>query len=241
MVDGLEVDSLIIESSANGVSYFEVFMTLLVLFLIMMLGFIKIRREYIQVGNNLEFSSSFLEKLVKYLESGGEDSVTYSWLVNRSQKLQRIMGTYGLMDYRPAFQNYYVRNHQIIINFIPELRRAFNSMFSGDQINFFADSIQESIVRYAGSLEDRQTFIQKDLKNPIQWINEGIGTILKVPLDILYTFKLLSYGTVNSIAGSTLFKLVKLLAFILGLVSAIMTIFIGWDNFLELISNRIWG
>jgi len=151
------------------------------------------------------------------------------------------MGIYGIMDYRPAFQNYMLRNHAIIINFIPEIQREFNRAYFGDQINFFADSIQESIVRYSGSLEDQQIINERNLKNPLQWINEGIGAILKIPLDILYTFKLLSLSTVQSITGSTLFKVIKLCAFILGLISAIMTIYMGWDNFWELISNKIYS
>lgn len=223
-----------------GETLIQLLIIILICLGLLISGFIKIYREKKSIDKKIEFANKFIKKFQDYIESNGEDSSTYTWLINRSTKMQRIMGRFGLMDYKPPFQNYYVRNHSFIVNFIPEIKREFRSAFSSlsysdDQITFYIDSIQEAIIRYNGFLEDIEVEKSKELKNPFVWLNEGIGLVLRIPLEILRSFKLLSGSTVNTIIDSFIFKVMKLIAFILGLVSAIITISLGWDNFVELI------
>jgi len=209
---------------------------LLVLLGLLLIGLFQILKEIYSLNKKVEFCKSFLDKFVEYLKSDGEDTESYAWLINRSPKMQRYMGEIGQMSYRPAHSNYIIHNYQIVVNLIPQIRQEFNSAFPGN-IGQMADTVQETIIRYAGTLEDERDTWREKLKNPIQWFSEGIGMILFLPISLLYYFKILSSVTIQKLKNSLLFNLFKFIVFILTILSALMTIILGWEEFLKFLES----
>lgn len=209
---------------------------LLCLLSLLLIGLFQILKNLYSINPKIEFCKSFLDKFIDYLKSDGTDTESYSWLINRTAKMQRYMGENGQMSYRPAFSNYIVHKYQIIVNLIPQIRQEFRSIFPGN-IGHMSDTVQETIIRYAGTLEDERETWSKKLKNPLQWFNEGIGTILLLPFTLLYYFKILSSVTIYKFKNSLIFNLSKLVVFILTILSVTMTIVLGWEEFLNFLKD----
>jgi len=75
---------------------------------------------------------------------------------------------------------------------------------------------------------------KKRLLNPIACLSEGIKAILLLPLSILHWCGLISSNSIKSASGNRIVKLLNFFIVIIGLVSAIFTIILGWDEFIRI-------
>lgn len=190
--------------------------------------------------NNIKFAQEFLTNLQQFCKSHGKDRVIYSWLINRSPKMQSIMGHFGLLSsYQPAFKNIVYNNYQIISNMIPELNKEFYdlSMTTSRTINIISDTIQESIVRYIGNSEDINDNTIKAMKNPIIWFREGVTSIILIPIYILYWFGLISKHILITSSRNIFIKFITFIISFVGFFSSIITIIIGWSSFITFVKN----
>lgn len=205
--------------------------TLLIIGLVRMFSNIKF------IQKNIEFVHEFHTKLGEYLKSQGKDFQTYSWLVQKSPKLQREMGEWGIVaSFRPPFSNYTVNNFQIILNFIPEIRKEFDDVSTiGDRrlLREYAAALNESILRYVGDLSEDLETAQKKIKNPVNWLTEGVSWVLLLPFSILNWIGLMGETIINGIANNPLFKIIAGLVTLLSFLSTAMTIVVGWNSFLQ--------
>jgi len=204
---------------------------------LLIIGLVRIFRDIKFIQRKMEFAHEFHKKLGEYLKSQGKDSQTYSWLIHRSPKFQGEMGFYGTAaSYSPPFSNYTVNNYQIILNMIPEIRKEFDSdSLIGDRrfLREYAALLNESILRYIGGMSDELEVAQKKVRNPIIWLTEGVSWVLLLPFSILNWIGLMSETIINGIANNPLFKIVAGIVTLLGFLSTVMTIVIGWNSFLE--------
>ena len=208
-----------------------------VIVLTAVLGFVRIFRKVKDINSRTQFANEFMEQLSKYLNSNGEDYDTYSWLVHRSPKIQREMGVFGLLrNYRPPFSNLMFNNYDIILNILPELRNEFEEerlMRNTRTLRNYVALLNESILRYMGDLSDRLEPLRKELKNPVIWLREGFSWVVLLPLTVLSWVGVLGETLLEKISRNPFFKLFAGIITLLGVVSSIMTIVIGWDSFLE--------
>ncbi len=73
-----------------------------------LLKFIIKIREYDEI---YDFGLDFLEHLNNFWESGGHDTQSYTWLINRSHKMQGQMGEFGIAHgYRAPYENHIINN-----------------------------------------------------------------------------------------------------------------------------------
>ncbi|EIM65473.1 hypothetical protein [Desulfobacter postgatei] len=189
-----------------------------------------------------EFGIEFLNNLQKYWESSGKDWDTYSWLIHRSNKMQGEMGGHGVTHgYKPPYQNFIIKRYEIILNMIPELRKCLENdlLRTNPLASQYFNALQESLVRYIGSIEDMETDLKKELKNPIKWFRHGVRDIVALPAYLLGWLGVISDLTVKRIVSSLLFSAISGIFALVGFVSAILTIVIGWDKFLEIVT-KIW-
>lgn len=70
-------------------------------------------------------------------------------------------------------------------------------------------------------------------------MGEGIRWIVGLPVDVLQWAGLYSTGRSRKIKASVIFKAISNFIVFIGLISSIVTIVLGWDEFLEIINNRI--
>lgn len=217
---------------------------LIVILSIVALSVIGVARIVVQLrslGKKLEFVHEYLEKLKAYVEGHGADREAYGWMIHRSNKMQNQLGTGGIMAaYRPPFANYQYTNYPILLNMLPELRRAYeDSLLSNNLAHQYATTIQEVLIRHAGTLEDRREAHLNQLRNPLIWFREGVRAVIAFPLSVLSWAGVLSVRAVGAITQSATFNVISGLVGLLTLLSAIMSIALGWQEFVKLV-NAWW-
>ena len=95
------------------------------------------------------------------------------------------------------------------------------------------------MIYHIGNLDRAIQHEKKGLWNPITCMGEGIRWIVGLPVDILQWAGLYSAGRSRKIKASVIFKAISNLIVLLGLISSIVTIVLGWDEFLVIINNCI--
>jgi len=212
------------------------------LLIIAIIGFIQIVLKIKNKNKKIRFAEDYLNQLNKYLESAGADYETYKWLIHRSPKLQTEMGGYGkASSYSPPYSNIRVSNYEIILNIIPEIRKEISSGSISDLrvLDHYLSIISESIIRYQGVLNDKIDPLKAKKKNPFSWFHEGFSWIILIPFTILSWIGIFGRTIIDNISDNPIFKLIIGLITIVGLISNIVTIIIGWDRFVTIILTII--
>ncbi len=208
------------------------------LFLIVV-GFLILRNRLSAVYKSLDFVEEFRSKFIDYCNSRGEDREAYTWVTLNSPKMQRNMGSYGVYEaYQPPAANYMVKNYQIITNMIPEVRRhidlnneSLGTMFASS-IDGFIKAIDEALLRYIGVLNEQEDDAKRKLTNPFLWIRTGVEEVLSLPILLFAWFGLIGFSTVRRLQNNFFFQIFSVITTMAGLIAAIMTIVMGWDDFI---------
>src|SRR6056297_1417591 len=127
-----------------------------ILIIIVILIFIEIAKQLlslIKLKEKEEFANEFHNKLLEYVETGGDDSL-FLWLSKNAVKMQEYMGSFGITSYQPPFSNYYITNYMIIINGLDEVKKDF---YIGYNQHF--EIIRSSILKYLGSIDVKRNKI----------------------------------------------------------------------------------
>jgi hypothetical protein len=154
----------------------------------------------------------------------------YVWLTMNVNKIQNMVGTFGVMTYKPAYQNYIINNYNLIINTIPKFRE-------GPIESFDVNSVDDCLLRYLGHLEELSKDIRSNLWNPIIWFREGFKEIISIPIFLLNWFGIISNKRLSSIKASVFYKIITGLIALVTLVSGIVTIVVGYDQTITFIKN----
>lgn len=186
-----------------------------------------------------ELANTFLEELKKYWNSGGSDMGSYGWLLHRSNKIQNLMGSQGIMHgYKPPYQDVMYRHYPIILNMLPELRSALeDEILSRNVAHQYANALQEAVLRFIGSVDDQIEETEKELRNPVKWFREGVREVVAFPTYLLGWLGLVKEGTAQKIVASSIFKAFSGLVALAGFLSALVTIVVGWEAFVKVIGN----
>jgi hypothetical protein len=210
--------------------------------LLLGMGLFSLRSRLIEVRNKQDFVGDFRERFITYCNSRGNDRDAYTWLTLNSPRMQSEMGSYGMYEaFKPPAANYMIRNYQIITNMLPELRRyidmnneSMGTMFAST-IDGYIKAIDEALLRYIGVLDERECAAFQSLKNPLLWLRTGVEQILSTPLLILVGFGLMAGSAVRRLQSNFIFKAIAALATIVGLLSGIMTMILGWHETTDII------
>lgn len=209
--------------------------------IVFVVGFVNVYKRHSRVVTKIDFAGEYRNKFVefanKYFQtydrfsrSGDFDGELYVWLTMNVSKIQNYVGSFGVMSYKPAFQNYMFNNYQIIINTIPKFRE-------GQVENLDVGAVDDCLLRYVGYLEEYSKETLKNLRNPIVWFREGFREILSVPIFILSWFGIISNRTVNSIKDSLTYKVIAGFIALVTLVSGLVTIIVGFDSTMRFFST----
>lgn len=211
--------------------------------LVLLIGFIDVFKRHFRVTEQIDFAGEYRNKFIeltnkffqnydRFSHSGNLDNELYVWLTMNVNKIQSNIGSFGVMSYKPAFQNYMINNYQIIINTLPKFRE-------GQVEHFDAGSVDDCLLRYIGHLEECRKDTVKNLRNPIIWFREGFKEIISIPIFILSWFGIFSRRTVDSIKESVLFKIIAGLIALVTLASGLVTIFVGFDQTVEFLTRLL--
>ena len=95
--------------------------------------------------------------------------------------------------------------------------------------------VGETLVRYMGWSADQIGNKRRELRNPVVWLREGVAALLLLPVWFLRSLGLLSPSRSGRLARSALFRLLTGVVALLGLLSALVTIILGWRLALEVL------
>lgn len=208
---------------------------ILFLILILVIGALSIYVKIYALAKYYNFSNEFLNKLQIYIKSNGRDNISYTWVVSKSSKMQNYIGPLGIVQYRPAYQNYIINDYELIINGLSELRKYYESPYLMELAGEMAQILQEALIRYIGTLDDLKEIYFTQFKNPIVWFREGIQIMIGLPFQVLVWFGIVSSGLVNKFTANIIFKFLSGIIALLTFLGTVITIVLGWENFKNII------
>ena len=210
---------------------------------IALLGFITLFRDLRRNRRRAMFANEFLSQFRALLKNQEIDYEIYTWLIHRSPKLQAEMGGHGIVhSFRPPYSNYMYKSYPIILNVIPEIRKEIEDdkfMRNVRVINAYIALVNESLIRYIGSLDDALDELRREIKNPVIWLREGFSFILLLPISFFYWLGIVGSSFVEKISRNPIFKIIAGLITLLGSISTVMAIVMGWDSFVQTIMDYL--
>jgi hypothetical protein len=188
---------------------------------------LKIRNDFIQSYLNI-FNGFCVENT-----QGAFDNEKYVWLTKNVGKVQSELGFDGIVyNYQPPYTNYAYSKYQLIINTLPQIR-------TGQAYNQDIASCEDALLRHLGSLREMEDSYINCLKNPFVWLREGINLIITFPIRMAYWFGVFRYSYLVKMTNNILIKILSFTIGIIGLVSSVITIVMGWTDFVSLIKGSI--
>jgi hypothetical protein len=205
-------------------------MVLIIIGLIV-IGFIKEFRSLRRVIKDIDFLSNYNDSYVVYMNNhlrkgytSREESELHVSLISQAPKAQRLLMDAGLVDYQPAFSGYMVKNYPILVNTVQSLR---NPSSLTEEFNWVNTILIMQIARY----EELYEGIKANIFNPIVLLREGVQFFVTLPISLLYWTGIIQYSTQYKLSNNIVVKFINFLIIIIGFVSAIVTIVLGWEQF----------
>ncbi len=212
---------------------------ILFVFGIIVIGYLRLSYLKRRLFKEHNIVADYLEKFNLFIEKEDKDLTVYSSLLFDSDKIQNTIGNFGICDLRPPFANYLIKNYQIIINAIPEIKKELEDSYriSNKSGQNYIDLVTQSLIRYGGSSSELIKEYNSNLKNPIKWFLEGIKFVISLPIEFLLQIGLISERSARKIQASYLLKLISGIVTLISFFAAIIGILVGWKEFLNIIKN----
>lgn len=186
----------------------------------------------------IDYQEKFVDLINAYTCSHRLDNALYSELTEKAAQMQCELGSDGVVDMIDNLKGIKVKNYQALINFLPELRNfAFWQENSIMQQRFMSSAYtcDDMFTRHIGQLNHLLEQERKYLFNPFSCFANGIRWILWLPSNILIWCGFISEDTGTKLQLNWFMKVLTFVITILGLLSSVMTIVMGWDQFREMI------
>ena len=199
---------------------------------VLTIGHVVLRRKYNKLCADKKFAEEYREWFYrlqkKYFSTynrldraGKLDSKAYSWLTMNVDKMQFMLGRFGLANYKSAYQANYLRDYKVLANTLPKFRN--NSIHEDD-----ASLVDDCLLRYSGYLDKGIEIFRSKYLNPIECAKYGLRRIMSVPIELLGWFGVFSDAKVKQFLGGQFFKGVNGLV---GLAGAVVAIVEFWKLF----------
>lgn len=212
------------------------------LILIIIIGYIIKRKKLIKIQESTNFIIEYKNTLGEYLNKlvkNDFDNEKYNYLVAKSKKVQIEMGENAILAlYEDPLKGFRITNYQFIINFIPEtleFRCNINNIINRERFNQQIIWASSMFDRHINDCNEQEEKIKQGIFNPFSCLSEAIRYILVFPINLLYWFGIISEKTTMKISTSMIIKLLGFLIGLVGFVSSVMGIILGWDEFIKFI------
>lgn len=207
--------------------------------ILMAVGYLSVRAVARSLAAQLSFADEFLTKLHSYYSSHGKDPQAYGWLTRNSVRMQRELGGLGILEfYKPAGADYALRNVQVVVNILTQLNQWLSDSYAdllAGPAREAAQTLNDAIVRNVGVLAERQQAVERQLRNPVTLLREGVQQVLLLPVRVLSWLGIVGSYSINRLAARRAIVVVSGVITLVGLVSAIVTIVVGWHQFVAII------
>lgn len=209
---------------------------------VLIVGFLRLSREARRLVAQQQEVSEFFEMLQRYIDSKGRDAPAYTLLLERSPRIQELLGHYGVFaSFRKPFAPGAFRQYAVVLNMLPELRRSFfedqRGLVAREEWVEYGSILQESLLRSQGATKDDLKIVHKGLANPFIWFREGVRGLLLLPVSVLLWLGVLPAGSPYRVAKSRMFLVLSGIVALIGLVSSIIGIALGWRDAVTLLKS----
>lgn len=219
----------------------------IIVLVLVAIGHIIKRKRIAKYNNRAEFTVDFNNRFFDFVNdlftTRRMDSDKYNAVIKDVDKIQEELGMDGVLNgFVDPLKGIQGRNYQLFMNIMPEIRTALSNVgysIMDERINQLMGLCEDALRRHIGNLDRAIEHEKKGLWNPITCMGEGIRWIVGLPVDVLQWAGLYNDGRSRRIKASFIFKAISNLIVLIGLVSSIVTIVLGWDEFLEIINNCI--
>ena len=214
--------------------------TVILMIILMAFGAFRQILRYRREKQQLILATDYLGTFLTFCNGGGSDAEAYCWLVEQSELLQGILGRIGLMDFRRPFESGYQHNRPVILNFLPDVRAAFQGdIIAQRSFDSTFNAIDGCLRRYIGVQKEKIHREQQRLFNPAVWFGGGIAAILEFVLSIVAEAAGLPLQRRHDIVTGRVFSALSGAVSLITFLSAIITILVSWKEFLAVIWESI--
>ncbi len=214
-----------------------------VFFILISIGYILKRKNIWRLNRSvnftIEYNNNFVELLKYIYEKNYFDNEKYMWLTEKVDMMQRELGKIGIIGhYFDPLKGLKIENYELLINFLPETRsymRELNSSIMMERFDKSANLCVDMFLRHKGKLEEQINKENMMLFNPFSCLAEAVRYVIALPFNILYWFGIIPEKVLYRIESSSLLKVVNAIIILIGFVSSIFTILLGWKEFLNIL------
>ena len=192
------------------------------------------RREF-----TILFQNTFIELANRFFKTGRMPDDLYSKCIHDVDAIQAELGYDGIIaGYVDRLHGIKGQNYQLFVNIIPEIRQAEgmrdNSIMM-ERVSQLIGTCNDALQRHVGNLDRELNEERKGIFNPFICFREGIRFIIGLPALILYWSGIISTRTIGAARVSSVFKFISSVITLIGLISSIITILIGWNEASEIV------
>lgn len=217
--------------------------TLLLIVFFIIVGIVKQIISYINLKKKLNFTEDYREKLISLVNTLAStkklDNAIYYDLTESVIKMQQELGEDGILaQFEDNLTGFRATNYQYLINFLPSLRNIdFGNSIILDRYNTATYCCDDMFIRHIGCLKNCINRTKKSFFNPFLCFSFGVRFIITLPVLIIKWFGFMSDSKYTKILQSGFITSLNMIITISGFVSSIISITIGWKDFIKIISS----
>lgn len=215
---------------------------ILIAILIIAVGYIvkkiRISKYAERLQYTINYNNKFIELINLVFEKGKLDTDLYNFCIHDVDKIQQELGGDGIIsDYIDNLHGVKGSNYQLFMNIMPELRQmlSFDNMIVRERVGQLVGYCDDALKRHIGNVERKIEAERKQLYNPFSCFGEGIRWTIGLPVDILLWCGIINRDHNQHIKANGIVEFLNKVIVFLGLVSSVMTILLGWNEFVELL------
>lgn len=187
-----------------------------------------------------EYNNKFVDLINKKL-NGSFDQEEYMWLTKNVNKMHNELGAMAFVDYIDRLKGIKVTNYAFLLNFLPQIQQEnyFRNSIMDKNFSDSAKACTDMFIRHDGDLSEWKERSKKEIYNPFSLFGEGLKYILQLPINCLYWIGFISLNTASKIKTNIVVKLVNKMIMLLTILSAIVSMIVGWNDFVAIIVRFI--
>lgn len=191
----------------------------------------------------LEYRNKFIGFINELFTNRNFNQSVYYDLTEKVKEMQYELGADGEYAYvQDNLKGYATNNYELLVNFLPETRNVIRNQDNIILMERWNQAIQDCddmFIRHLGNLKLAEEKIKKSLKNPFSDFADGVKLIVSLPMLLLKWFGFISAESSRKIKKTPILKIINFIVTIVGFVSEIMAIVMGWNDFWVLIKSFI--
>lgn len=212
---------------------------------IIIAGFINKLIELFRLNKRRDFTVQYHNNFVEFsdniIKNGMVDQKRYQQLMLDTNAITDELGIDGVVsEYFDPMKRMKGRNLQLFLNYMDEVRTfmpLFGNVIASERYSQYAGLCQDALLRHGGKLDNDIKSIKKALWNPISCFSEGFKWLLGLPVDILMWLGIINPAKERQVKASSVFKIISGFVTIVGFFGSIVSIVVGWDQFIAWIKN----